>query len=71
MKFKKLFSSNKEMLRTAQNDLARVMVTIEQVKGASNEVVDGISVIRELAEENKESANVRFWQNIREQRRMR
>ena len=57
MKFKKLFSSNKEMLRTAQNDLARVMVTIEQVKGASNEVVDGVSVIRELAEENKESAN--------------
>ncbi len=41
----------------AENEFARVLGTIEKVKGASNEVVDGVSVVRELAEENKGSAS--------------
>lgn len=52
-----LEQSDGAMLNLAKDDFARVLVTIEQVKGASNEVVDGVSVVRELAEENKESAS--------------
>lgn len=33
------------------------MFAIEQVKGASMEIVDGVTVVRELAEENKDGAN--------------
>ena len=46
-----------KLLENVDADFSRVIATIEQVKGASNEVVDGVSVIRELAEENKENAN--------------
>ena len=45
------------MLASVQSNLERVVLTIEQVKNASTSVVDGVTVVRELAEENKEGAN--------------
>ena len=42
---------------STNDDFSKVFVTIEQVKSASNEVVEGVSVVRELAEQNKESAS--------------
>ncbi|MDY5578019.1 MAG: methyl-accepting chemotaxis protein [Lachnospiraceae bacterium] len=39
-------------------NLNRVITTIGQVKTASNTVVDGITVVRELSDENKQGANV-------------
>ncbi len=56
MKYVKNFFAKNEEKDSVKNDLTQVMKTIENVKGASNEIVDGISVVRELAEENKESA---------------
>ena len=47
----------KRKLEETQENFSKVLATIEQVKGASNEIVDGVSIIRELAEENKESAS--------------
>jgi len=44
------------VLNSVKDDLARVVTTVEQVKDASNTVVDGVTVVRELAEENKEGA---------------
>ena len=38
-------------------NLNRVVTIVEQVKGASTAVVDGVTVVRELAEENKQGAN--------------
>ena len=40
-----------------EDNLARVIKTIDEVKVASNAVVDGVSVVRELSDENRESAN--------------
>ena len=37
--------------------LDRVVLTIEQVKDASTSVVDGVTVVRELADENREGAS--------------
>ena len=39
-----------------QGNLERVVDTINKVKVASNAVVDGVTVVRELADENKEGA---------------
>ena len=44
------------MLGAVKGNLDRVVTTIEQVKEASNAVVDGVTVVRELSEENKEGA---------------
>ncbi len=52
-----LNKSDGAMLDSVQSNLDRVVLTIEQVKGASNAVVDGVTVVRELAEENKVGAN--------------
>lgn len=38
------------------NDLDVIMSTVEQVKTASTEVVDGVTIVRDLADENKHSA---------------
>ena len=38
-------------------DLDRVVKTVEQVKDPSNMIVDGITVVREVEEENKQGAN--------------
>lgn len=40
-----------------KDDLDRVVRTVEQVKDSSNMIVDGITVVRELEEENKQGAN--------------
>ena len=49
--------SDNAMLESVKGNLARVVTTVEQVKDASNAVVDGVTVVRELAEENKEGAS--------------
>ena len=40
-----------------EENLARVIKTIDEVKVASNAVVDGVAVVRDLSDENRESAN--------------
>jgi len=40
-----------------ESELAQVVQTVEQVKDASNSIVDGVTVVRELADENKQGAN--------------
>lgn len=52
-----MINENKAMLGAVQEHLDRVVQTIEQVKEASTAVVDGVTVVRELADENKEGAN--------------
>ena len=44
------------MVDAVQDNLQKVVKTIEQVKEASTAVVDGVTVVRELSEENKEGA---------------
>lgn len=48
--------SDGAMFDSVKGNLDKVVTTIEQVKEASNSVVDGVTVVRELAEENKEGA---------------
>lgn len=52
-----LKDSDGAMLDSVKANLARVVMTIGQVKTASNSIVDGVVVVRELADENKEGAN--------------
>lgn len=52
-----LNQSDGAMLDSVKANLARVVDTIDKVKGASNAVVDGVTVVRELSDENKLSAN--------------
>ena len=49
--------SDGAMLNSVQANLDRVVLTIEQVKTASTSMVDGMTVVRELSEENRESAD--------------
>lgn len=49
--------SDGSMLATVEANLKKVVTTIEQVKTASTSVVDGMVVVRELSDENKEGAN--------------
>ena len=52
-----LHHSDGAMLDSVKGNLERVVKTVEQVKGASNAIVDGITVVRELSDENIEGAN--------------
>ncbi len=52
-----LMKSEKALLDDVEGNLSKVVHTIETVKGASNSIVDGVTVVRELAEENRQSAN--------------
>jgi len=52
-----LMKSETALLASVQGNLNKVVNTIETVKGASNSIVDGITVVRELSEENRQSAN--------------
>lgn len=52
-----LMKSEKALLNSVEGNLKKVVCTIETVKGASNSIVDGVTVVRELAEENRQSAN--------------
>lgn len=46
------------MLGSVKADLARVVHTIQQVKSASHSIVDGVTVVNELSDENKDSADL-------------
>lgn len=58
MSIKHLNESDGAMMDSIKADLRRVITTVEQVKGASNSIVDGVAVVRELAVENKHGAEV-------------
>lgn len=53
---KHMSMSDNSLLDSVKGNLEKVVTTVEQVKIASNSVVDGVTVVRELADENKESA---------------
>lgn len=57
MAIKHLVESDGALTGSISANLDRVVQTVEQVKDASNSIVDGVTVVRELAEENKEGAN--------------
>lgn len=66
MSIKHLHQSDGALTQSIEANLARVVQTVEKVKVASNSVVDGVTVVRELADENKEGANnvVKDMQNL-------
>ncbi len=49
--------SDGAMLDSVKANLAKVVETVDKVKTASNAVVDGVTVVRELSDENRMSAN--------------
>lgn len=53
-----LNESDGAMLNSVKSDLQRVVTTVEEVKFSSNAVVDGVTVVRELATENKHGADI-------------
>lgn len=55
---KHLSTSDNTLLDSVKDNLNKVVTTVEKVKIASNSVVDGVVVVRELADENKEGANL-------------
>ncbi|MBQ8798047.1 MAG: PilZ domain-containing protein [Lachnospiraceae bacterium] len=55
---KHMTTSDNALLGSVKANLSRVVATVEQVKDASNHVVEGVTVVRELSEENKESAGI-------------
>lgn len=65
MSINHLNKSDGAMLDDVNNNLQRIIVTIEQVKDASIAVMDGVIVVRELADENREGAG-RVVGNMRE-----
>jgi len=52
-----LLAEHQAMVDSMQANLNKVVDTIEKVKTASNSVVDGVTVVRELADENMQSAD--------------
>jgi len=46
------------MTDSIRADLHRVVTTVEQVKSSSNIILDGITVVRELASENKHGSDI-------------
>ena len=54
---KHITSSNDALTGSIQGNLERVVNTVNKVKGASNSIVDGVTVVRELADENRQGAN--------------
>lgn len=57
MAIKHLVESDGALTGSIKSNLERVVQTVEQVKDASNAVVDGVTVVRELADENRVGAN--------------
>ena len=49
--------SDGSLTDSIKDNLQRVVTTIEQVKTASNSIVDGVTVVRELADENRQGAH--------------
>lgn len=56
---KNLFSKNSRRKQESGpgQDTEVIFSTVEQVKSASTEIVDGVTIVRDLADENKHSAN--------------
>ena len=52
-----LNESDGALVNSIRDDLDRVVTTVGQVKGASSSIVDGVTVVRELADENKQGAD--------------
>ena len=57
MGIRHLVESDGALTCSIEGNLARVVQTVEKVKVASNSVVDGVTVVRELADENREGAD--------------
>lgn len=58
MSIRHLNESDGAMLDSVKSDLKRVVTTVDKVKIASNTIVDGVAVVRELAAENKHGADM-------------
>ena len=58
MSIRHLIESDGALTNSIKADLKRVVTTVEQVKTASNTIMDGITVIRELATENKPGSDI-------------
>lgn len=56
MAIKHLVESDGALTGSIEDNLKRVVQTVEKVKVASNSVVDGVTVVRELADENRMGA---------------
>ncbi len=56
LSIKHLRESDGALTASISSNLERVIRTVEQVKGASNAIVDGVTVVRELADENRVGA---------------
>lgn len=56
MSVKHLTESDGALTSSIEGNLERVVQTVEKVKVASNSVVDGVTVVRELADENRMGA---------------
>jgi methyl-accepting chemotaxis protein len=49
--------SDKSMITAMENNFTKVVDTIDQVKSASASIVDGVTVVRELSDENRSDAS--------------
>lgn len=58
MSIRHLNESDGAMTDSIKSDLHRVITTVEKVKNASNSIMDGVIVVRELAGENKHGADI-------------
>lgn len=58
MSIRHLNESDGAMTDSIRADLHRVLTTVEQVKSSSNIILDGITVVRELASENKHGSDI-------------
>lgn len=58
MSIRHLNESDGAMTDNIRADLHRVVTTVEQVKSSSNIILDGITVVRELASENKHGSDI-------------
>ena len=58
MSIRHLNESDGAMTDSIKADLQRVVTTVEQVKTSSNTILDGITVVRELASENKHGSDI-------------
>lgn len=58
MSIRHLNESDGAMTDSIKADLHRVVTTVEQVKTSSNTILDGITVVRELASENKHGSDM-------------
>lgn len=58
MSIRHLIESDGALTNSIKADLKRVVTTVEQVKTASNTIMDGITVVREPATENKHGSDI-------------